>query len=113
MRRLVRRTELIPFYSISALLFVVVGFLVAAPVDDQSDTSNKKDTKPAKKTSKEKVRTDFLRGKLVKIDPKERTFTVRVTIKIPQDNAGTAQNIVNLQRQLVGNRDPNSIRSIQ
>src|SRR6202011_1394644 len=42
-----------------------------------------------------------------------RIFTVRVTTKIPQDNAGAAQNIANLQRQLVGNRDPNSIRSIQ
>jgi|GEM_PF-6825248 len=113
MRRLLGRTELIPFYSTSALLLVLAGFLAAAPSDDPSDTSNKKDAKPAKKTGKDKVRTDFLRGKLVKIDPKERTFTVRVTTKIPQDNAGAAQNIANLQRQLVGNRDPNSIRSIQ
>jgi hypothetical protein len=112
MRRLVRRTELIPFYSASALLFVLAAFLAAAPIDDQSDPS-KKDTKPAKKTSKEKVRTDLLKGKLVKIDPKERTFTVRVTTKIPQDNAGAAQNIANLQRQLIGNRDPNSINSIR
>src|SRR5260370_22578779 len=99
--------------STGALLFVVVGFLAAAPVDDQSDTSNKKDAKPAKKTSKEKVRADLLRGKLVKIDPKERTFTVRVTTKIPQYNAGAAQNIANLQRQLLRNPAPNSIRSTQ
>jgi hypothetical protein len=98
--------------STGALLLVLAGVLAAASNDDQSDTS-KKDTKPAKKASKDKVRTDFLRGKLVKIDPKERTFTVRVTTKIPQDNAGAAQNIANLRQQLVGNRDPNSIRSIQ
>ncbi|HEV3083350.1 MAG TPA: hypothetical protein VGY66_26430 [Gemmataceae bacterium] len=112
MRRLVRRTELIPFYSTCALLIVLAALLAAAPIDDQSDTS-KKDAKPAKKASKEKVRTDLLKGKLVKIDAKERTFTVRVTIKIPQDNAGAAQNIANLQRQLIGNRDPNSINSIR
>ena len=38
---------------------------------------------------------------------------MQVTTKVPQENAGAAQNLANLRQQLLGAKDANSIRNIQ
>jgi hypothetical protein len=104
--------RLIASVSLMLMLLILSSFAFA---DDQTGSSDKKESrpKPAQKPAKEKVRTDFLRGKILKIETTERYLTLQVTTKIPQENASAAMNAANLRRQLIGNRDPNSIRSIQ
>jgi hypothetical protein len=105
-------------------LMLIVDFLLpASPADDTKDAKDK-DT-PPKKTTKasDKEKPTYYKeksakagepfvGKLIQVEGAQRYLTVQVTLKIPQENTGAAQSIANLQRQLVGNRDPNSIRSI-
>jgi len=97
------------------MMLLMALLLPASPADDTTDSPAKKDpaSKPSKKTVKGKTRTDLLAGKLIRIEPTQSYLTLQVTNKIPQDNAGAAQNIANLQRQLIGNRDINSIRNIK
>ena len=103
------------FTSSILLVLMLAGLCSFGFADDKTGASDKKDppAKPAKKTSKEKVRSDLLRGKILKIEPTQRYLTLEVTTKIPQENTGATQNMANLRRQLIGNRDPNSIRNIQ
>src|ERR1700687_853667 len=103
------------FLSFSTLLLMLTVFLSFSPADDKTDSSEKKDSaaKSAKKPAKEKLRSDRVKGKILQIEATQRTLTLQVTSKVPQENAGAAQNMANLRRQLIGNRDINSIRSIQ
>ncbi len=97
------------------LLILLACFITVTSADDKTDTKtkstakNKKDTKDKKLTGKDLT---FV-GKLTRVEGAQRYLTVQVIQKIPQENAGAAQNIINLKRQLIGNRDPNSIRNIQ
>jgi hypothetical protein len=99
-------------------LLLLVAFLVpSSPADDDTDPPTKKAT-PTKSKTKEtppkekKGKTEYLTGKLTQVEGAQRYLTVQVTQKVPQENAGAAQNIMNLKRQLIGNTDRNSIRSI-
>jgi hypothetical protein len=109
-------------YVLSGLgLLLTLGFLsLAAAADDtkDKDSSSNKTTKSADKDSKtgyseKKAKAgEPFTAKLLQVEGAQRYFNVEVSWKTPKENAGAAQNIANLQRQLVGNRDPNSIRSI-
>jgi hypothetical protein len=100
-------------------LMALFAFCLSVAADDKPDATAKTPTKektstPEKKAAKEKspVAGGHFVGKLKQIEGAQRYLTIDVTTKIPQENAQAAANLVNLRRQLVGNKDPNSIRNI-
>ncbi len=108
-------------------LILILAFLLPAFADDDTKetkdknpstkktTSTKASDKEKKTSSKEKAvkAGEPIFGKLTQVEGAQRYLTVQVTFKVPQDNPGAAQNLANLRRQLIGNRDPNSIANIR
>src|SRR5262249_12704449 len=78
--------------------------------------------KPAAKAQKEPkekpvskfkgARPDVV-GRLLRVEGAQRYITVQVTYRIGLPNPSAAINIANLQKQLINNRDRNSIMNIQ
>jgi hypothetical protein len=120
--------------AITALLIVIAWLVPAFSADDakkddakkdgsakesisSKDSISKKDSKEVKSSrkapTKEKTRSDIVVGKLTQVEGTQRYLTVQVTTKVPQENAGAAQNLANLRQQLLGAKDANSIRNIQ
>jgi len=108
------------------LLLVLAFLLPALGADDPKDrkdknTTSKKttSTKPSDKEKKTTTKEKALKagepfvGKLTQVEGAQRYLTVQVTYKSTQENPQAAVNMANLRRQLIGNRDPNSIANIR
>ena len=101
---------------------LVAAMLVSVTFAQEDDTPKKKDTS-SKSASKDKDKKGYSEksakagepfvAKLSKVEGAQRYLNVQRTLKIPQENTGAAQNLVNLQRQLIGNKDINSIINIR
>lgn len=92
-------------------LGAVTLLVSSSAADDTKGTSTRKE--PPRKAAREKpLKTDSFSGKLIRVEGAQRSLAVRVTAKIPQENAGAAQNIANLKLQLLTARDPGTIRNI-
>lgn len=99
-------------------LLVLALFLPAFAADEKQESTPQKEApataSPKEKTPKPKPFTYGLKfpAKLLRIESKQHTLTVEVKYKGSQVNTDAVRSLTNLRRQLIGNRDPNSIRNI-